>query len=130
MDCSRFFGCTNGYVISRPLLSPLLPSVLDETKGILPRYQKCSGSEHPMAMYRCSSIFMTFYVYAKVVSLKRQDLKRNIFHPYFKGKFKLKTLRKKIQKAHCKKALPHVETEIRRIIKLTPTHANHVRTKT
>lgn len=103
MDCSRFFGCTNGYVISRPLLSPLLPSVLDETKGILPRYQKCSGSEHPMAMYRCGSIFMTFYVYAKVVSLKRQDLKRNIFIRILKENLSLKREEKKFRKHIAKK---------------------------
>lgn len=78
---------------------------------------------------------MQFYLYdilclCQSCELEKTRFKKKYFHPYFKGKFKLKTLRKKIQKAHCKKALPHVETEIRRIIKLTPTHANHVRTKT
>lgn len=102
MDCSRFFGCTNGYVISRPLLSPLLPSVLDETKGILPRYQKCSGSEHPMAMYRCGSIFMTFYD-CQSCELEKTRFKKKDFHPYFKGKFKLKTLRKELRKHIAKK---------------------------
>lgn len=43
-----------------------------------------------MAMYRYSSIFMTFYVYAKVVSLKRQDLKRNIFIRILKENLSLK----------------------------------------
>lgn len=65
------------------------------TKGILPRYQKYSGSEHSMTIYRCGSILnMTYLCLCQSYELEKTRFKKKYFHPYFKRKFKLKTSRK------------------------------------